>query len=289
VSETIHTLPETQWSCIRNNRRLALLALIFVAGISIGSWLDIGRPFPERPESFIGRLGLADGALVMLYLFLSVTCFYERLWLGIALAGSTISLMKSFYPSLVGPVISQVRLLELFLWLVATAISMAFVRHALTSTGPRARGRMMPGEGGAVLSKARYVRLYLAATSLWAAVFYLVGHLFLRSSLSAVTLACLVLAVVSGIGQVGIYRRERIAGYHVKPRQSVHLAWYLWLAIVVSMFVMLLSSAPIPWSIAVLSWLVGVLGGVITLAVSYKLARGWRRGGNPANTHDEVR
>ncbi len=286
ISEIIHKLPQTEWLCIRNNRSLALLSLIFAAGISVGSWLDIGRPFPEGPDSFIGRLGLADGALVMFYLFLSITCFYERLWLGIALAGFAISLMKSFYPSLVGPLVNQLRALELILWLVETAIGVVFLRYALTSAAPGAR-RNNHREGGP--GKAKYTRLYLAAMGLWAAIFYLIGRVFLRSSFSAVALAYLVLAVISGIGQAGIYRRERVAGYHVGSRQSAHVAWYLWLALVVSMSVVVLYAAPISRSAAVLSWLVGVLGGVITLPVLYRLAMRLRRDGRPANTHGQVR
>lgn len=141
MSDTIHALPSTRWQCLRYNRKGATLALIFSLGVLLGGFLALIRPIPASPpgpDPFLVRLGLVDGAAVLSYVFLSVRCAHERLWFGIAATASVILAVRSFEPSLVASVASELAVLDLALWTAATMVSVYFVRSAFRGMPPRA-------------------------------------------------------------------------------------------------------------------------------------------------------
>lgn len=137
TKDSVH---EAHWrTCVNHNKKKAVLALAFAAVMSLSSWKEIGRPFPppEGADPFMVHLGLVGTSAVMFYLFLSIRCIYERLWLGIAAVASTLLVVRSFYPTIVAPSISDLRTFDLFLWLAATIVSLAFVKSAFKSTPPQ--------------------------------------------------------------------------------------------------------------------------------------------------------
>jgi hypothetical protein len=149
MSEVIHTLPGTQWVCIRHNRRAATLALIFSLGVLLGGTLEATRWFPSSlpgPDPFMVRLGIVDGAAALFGAFLSVRCVYERLWLGIAAAGSAIMVLRSFHPGLAGPGSVGLGLLVLLPWVAAAVVSLGFVRSAFET--PPSGGAPQPAASG---------------------------------------------------------------------------------------------------------------------------------------------
>lgn len=82
------------------------------------------------------HLGVVGTSAVMFYLFLSIRCIYERLWLGIAAVASTLLVVRSFYPTIVAPSIGGLRTFDLFLWLAATIVGLAFVKSAFKRAPP---------------------------------------------------------------------------------------------------------------------------------------------------------
>lgn len=117
-------------SCILYNRLYAVLAMLFSVGMSLSSWHDIGRPFSGVPQPFRMIFGLPVIAAVAVYLFFTIRCVWERLWLGPVAVDSLILVVKAFEPQLVLNIVGVLKIVSLALWIMSLAISMNFVRSA---------------------------------------------------------------------------------------------------------------------------------------------------------------
>ena len=117
-------------SCVRHNKRKAVLALLVSAAMVLYIWRELGKPFPGEPAPLFVRLGLVYAVSLITYFFVIIRCKQERLWLGLALTDGLIMLGELFFPSLVTPAIKGVRGLSLLLWLGAAVVSLSFVKSA---------------------------------------------------------------------------------------------------------------------------------------------------------------
>jgi hypothetical protein len=117
------------------NRTLALLALLFSVAILLAGFRELYRPFLRTREPLFVSAGMVYMIGLMALSAVRVKCSHERLWLGIALTGSIVLLIKGWFPDFVAPAITTVRLVLVLLWLGATLVSVRFVMSAF-GTGP---------------------------------------------------------------------------------------------------------------------------------------------------------
>lgn len=84
-----------------------------------------------EPVSVI--LGLLYATAVMSFLMLRIKCRRERLWLGIAVGGCALQIVKGQFPELIGPEIELLRMGLALVWLAATVVSIYFTISAFRS------------------------------------------------------------------------------------------------------------------------------------------------------------
>lgn len=139
MSEHTHSLQRVQWTCIRRNRRAAILALIFSLGVLLGGLREVVGASARAslaPDPFMVRLALVDGTAILFYLFLSVPCIYERLWCAFAGLASAVMVLRSFHPYVAAPGSTELTIPILALWLAAVITSLVCVSSAFRGPPP---------------------------------------------------------------------------------------------------------------------------------------------------------
>jgi hypothetical protein len=125
-----------QRMCLKRNRLNAVLSLIFSGGmLAVVIWNSF-RPFSGERGPLRAILGSLFLIAVMIWAIVRWACSYDRLWLGFALAGGVLGLLKGSFPALVAPAINAIRVVIATLWLGTTVISVWLTRSAFRSPAP---------------------------------------------------------------------------------------------------------------------------------------------------------
>ena len=123
--------PETHaQTCVMRHRVRAASLALFSLFMSVVCWHEIGRPFPGPPDGLMVTAGIPAFAALAIYLFVTIACIWERLWIGPVAGGLVISSVEMVGAQLVSPFIAAARIVSLALWVWTTAIGIGFVWSA---------------------------------------------------------------------------------------------------------------------------------------------------------------
>lgn len=117
-------------ACISRSKRKAFLAFLFSVVLLAVAFRGISKPFAavREPASVIAGAVCVIG--LMTVLVVRITCWRERLWLGIAVIAGTVGLVKGLFPTVVSPAIRVLQWAVVLLWTGATLVSLRFVFSA---------------------------------------------------------------------------------------------------------------------------------------------------------------
>ena len=122
--------------CATQNRGTAAIFLGYSALEVFHAWRNLNKPLPSHGPSMVDIEGLLISIVALVCLFLFLSCFRERLALGIGAAVFLIGLLVEVAPALAAPYACAVREICLFLWASAALTSLALLKSALRVPPP---------------------------------------------------------------------------------------------------------------------------------------------------------
>jgi hypothetical protein len=129
----------------------------------------------------------------------------------------------------------------------------------------------------------KYAWWLLGGATLWAAVFYYIGHVLLSWSLKGVALTYLNLMGWLMVAQFATYRCERISSYSGRIKRRMLIVGATALGIWIEIFAWLAAKHLMPWKLALVFFLCVLLFTLLVIWLSKHLLLRWRLGARPGD------
>jgi len=122
--------------CAARNRGTAAIFLGYCLLELSYAWRNLSKPLPSQRPSMIIIEALLITMVTLVCLFVSLTCFRERLALGMGVAAYVSGLAARAVPALAAPYSPAIRELCLFIWAAAAITSLGLLKSALRAPPP---------------------------------------------------------------------------------------------------------------------------------------------------------